>query len=227
MKEKKAIVLLSGGLDSATSTAIALEMGFTPHALTFTYGQKHDIEVEFAKGIVDFFDIKNHTVVNIPSEIFNSALVKGSDKEVPKGRDFDSSEIPDTYVPGRNILFLSYALSLAESISARSIFIGANDVDYSGYPDCRPDFFNAYEVMANLGTKAGVSGDKFIFEVPLLHMNKAEIIKKGVSLGVDYSLTHSCYDPVEKDYSCGVCDSCIIRKKGFLDAGIPDPTRYK
>lgn len=226
MKEKKAIVLLSGGLDSATAMAIAIDRGFIPHALSFSYGQKHDIELDFAKGLVEFFNVKNHTIVNIPTEIFNSALVKDSNRAVPKNRNIDVDEIPDTYVPGRNILFLSYALSLAESISAKSIFIGANDVDYSGYPDCRPDFFDAYEKMANLGTKAGVTGDKFKIELPILHMNKAEIIKKGISLGVDYSLTHSCYDPVDNRYSCGICDSCIIRKKGFLDAGVDDPTNY-
>ena len=224
-QDKTAVVLLSGGLDSATTVAIAKDDGYNVIALTFNYGQRHSVEVEHAKGLAKIFGISKHIVVNIPSEIFTSSLVVGSDEVVPKGGT-DESEIPNTYVPGRNILFLSYALSLAESQGATAIYLGANAVDYSGYPDCRPDFFQAYEKMALEGTKVGVEGNPIAIKVPLLHLKKSDIIIKGTELGVDYSKTHSCYDPSEDGASCGECDSCLIRKAGFKEAGVPDPTRY-
>lgn len=224
--KKKAVILLSGGIDSATAAAIAISRGFEPSALTFSYGQKHAVEVLRAKRLAEFFGIADHAVITIPAEIFRSALTTGS-MEIPKNRDTATGEIPDTYVPARNILFLSYALALAESIGARHIFIGATAVDYSGYPDCRPEFFQAFREMADRGTRAGVSGSGFIIETPLIDMTKAEIIRTGSRLGVDYSLTHSCYDPDPDGSACGSCDSCIIRKKGFREAGIPDPTSYR
>ena len=225
---KKAIILLSGGLDSATVAAIARNDGFSLTALTFSYGQRHEIEAQFAERLVSFFEMENHLKIDLPSEIFRSALVKSSGMEVPDGRERNAeNDIPLTYVPARNILFLSYALALGESSGAYDIFIGANAVDYSGYPDCRPEFFEIFTEMANVGTKVGVNGDKFYIHTPLLHMKKADIIKKGVALGLDYSLTHSCYNPDEDGSSCGKCDSCLIRKKGFQDAGVPDPTKYR
>jgi 7-cyano-7-deazaguanine synthase len=226
MELKKAVILLSGGIDSATTAAIALDRGFDLHALIFNYGQKHSIELESAASLVRFFGIKHYTIISIPAGIFRSALTD-IDRAVPKNRKSGGDEIPDTYVPARNILFLSYALAYAESIGAFHIFIGATAVDYSGYPDCRPEFFKAFQFMANTGTKAGVSGGGFIIETPLIDLTKALIIKKGASLGVDYSLTSSCYDPDADGLACGACDSCLIRKKGFRDAGIPDPTKYQ
>jgi 7-cyano-7-deazaguanine synthase len=223
---QKAVILLSGGIDSATTAAIALSRGFELHALIFSYGQRHRIEIESAKKLVALFSIRSHTIIELPSGIFRSALTN-SGSEVPKNREPGDTRIPDTYVPARNIIFLSYALAFAESIGARHIFIGANAVDYSGYPDCRPEFFHAFQEMADRGTEAGVSGRGFIIETPLIDMTKAEIIQKGTSLGVDYSLTHSCYDPGPDGSACGACDSCLIRKKGFLGAGVPDPTRYR
>ncbi len=224
---KKGIILLSGGLDSATTAAIAINMGFELSALTFFYGQKHEIEVQFAERLVDFFKIKNHVKVEIPTAIFRSALTGSLGMDVPKNREIKDQEIPDTYVPARNIIFLSYALAYAESIGAFDIFIGANSVDYSGYPDCRADFFDAFGVMANKGTKAGIEGQGFNIHTPIINMTKSEIIKEGTRLGVDYSLTHSCYDPSIEGFSCGSCDSCVLRRKGFINADIPDPTIYR
>ncbi len=227
MNKKKAVLLLSGGLDSATTAAIALGRGFELYALTFYYGQKHNIEIESAKKLANFFNIKDHIIIELPVKIFHSALVKNSGIEVPKNRDPETdTEIPPTYVPARNILFLSYALSYAESIGARDIFIGATAVDYSGYPDCRPEFFECYNKMANMGTRAGLSGDCFNIEAPLLKMKKSEIIAKGKDLDIDYSLTHSCYDPYVDGTPCGECDSCKIRRTGFQEAGIDDPVKY-
>ena len=223
---QKAVILLSGGIDSATTAAIALSRGFELHALIFSYGQRHRIEIESAKKLASFFSIGSHAIIELPSGIFRSALTN-SGSEIPKNRTSGDIQIPDTYVPARNIIFLSYALAFAESIGARHIFIGANAIDYSGYPDCRPEFFRAFQEMADRGTKAGVSGRGFIIETPIIDMSKAEIIQKGISLGVDYSLTHSCYDPGPDGLACGACDSCMIRKKGFIGAGVPDPTRYR
>ncbi len=226
MHDKKAIVLLSGGIDSATTAAIASESGFTLTALTFSYGQKHAVEVIAAGRFARSLRIPPPLVIEIPTGIFHSALTD-AERSVPKNRDTRASGIPDTYVPARNILFLSYALAFAESAGARHIFIGATAVDYSGYPDCRPEFFQAFQEMANRGTRSGVAGDPFTIVTPVIGMSKADIIKKGASLGVDFSLTHSCYDPGPDGLACGSCDSCQIRKKGFLEAGISDPTRYR
>jgi 7-cyano-7-deazaguanine synthase len=225
MNLKKAVILLSGGLDSATTAAIAVNKGFSLSGLTFSYNQRHDVEIEYAKKMADFFKFKKHHLINIPSGIFNSALISKSEIEVPKIRGAEG-EIPSTYVPARNIIFLSYCLAYAESIEAETIFIGANAVDYSGYPDCRPDFFKAFQNMANIGTKTGVEGRGIKIETPLIDLKKSQIIKMGFDLGVDYSMTISCYDPDKDGRSCGKCDSCHIRKLGFKEAGIADPTPY-
>lgn len=224
IKEKKAVVLLSGGLDSTTALAIAVSKGFEPYTITFRYGQRHRQEIEAAEKVSRAYKAKRHIVVDINlRQIGGSALT--ADIEVPKGRDAGriSDEIPVTYVPARNTIFLSIALGWAEAIGAHDIFIGVNALDYSGYPDCRPDFIEAFERMANLGTKAGVEGKAFKIHTPLIKLTKAEIIKEGLTLGVDYSLTHSCYDPTPEGFPCGECDSCILRKKGFQEAGLKDP----
>jgi len=223
---KKAIVLLSGGLDSATTALIASSKGFSIYALTFSYGQKHSVEISFSKKIAECLKVKEHKIIDIDTSIFKSAL---TDKNISVPKDnYSSNEtlIPATYVPARNILFLSYALAYAESMDIFDIFIGANAVDYSGYPDCRPEFFQAYQSLANLGTKAGVEGKTFNINTPIIDLKKSEIIKIGADLEFDYSLTHSCYSPSEDGLSCGHCDSCLIRKQGFKDAGILDPTKY-
>jgi 7-cyano-7-deazaguanine synthase len=225
---RKAVVLLSGGLDSATISALAASLGFDLYALSFSYGQRHSVELEAAKNIATSYMFKDHLVIELNPSVFVSSSLSGvSGKAVPKDRDVDhASDIPSTYVPARNILFLSYALSYSETIDATDIFIGVNALDYSGYPDCRPEFIAAYQTMANLGTKSGSQGHPFVIHAPLQNMKKSEIILKGVSLGVDYSITHSCYDPAFDGAACGRCDSCLLRKKGFLEAGVPDPTRY-
>ena len=226
MDKKKAVVLLSGGIDSATTAALAISRGFELSALVFRYGQRHGVEVRSAEKLVRFFGISDHAVIDIPAGLFRSALTDRS-IAVPKNRDSAETDIPATYVPARNILFLTYGLAYAESIGARSIFIGATAVDYSGYPDCRPEFFAAYQEMANRGTKAGIEGDPFIIETPLITMSKSEIIRTGARLGVDFALTHSCYDPDRSGRACGACDSCRIRKRGFAEAGVADPTIYR
>ncbi len=222
----KAIVLLSGGLDSTTVLAIAQSQKYSCSCLSFRYGQKQDIELEKAKSICKAMGVKQHLILNLDLQsIGGSAL---TDKiPVPKDRDFPDIEkdIPVTYVPGRNIIFLSHALAWAEVIKASNIFLGINAVDYSGYPDCRPDFLRSFEQMANLGTKAGSQGKTFKFHAPLIHLSKKEIIKKGLSLGVDYSMTHTCYDPLH-GISCGRCDACRLRIKGFQDAGLKDTIDY-
>jgi 7-cyano-7-deazaguanine synthase len=222
---KKAVVLLSGGLDSTTTMAIALKEGYDVYCLSFFYGQRHDLEVEAASEIAKIMGAKEHLVIHLNmSQIGGSALT--GDIAVPKGRTETemTQEIPVTYVPARNTVFLSYALAWAEVIGACDIFIGVNAVDYSGYPDCRPEFIEAFERMANLATRAGVEGTLSIkIRTPLIHMTKAQIIKKGLALGIDYSLTHSCYDPSSEGKACGQCDSCLLRKKGFDEAGFPDP----
>lgn len=226
--KKKAVVLSSGGLDSTTVIAMAKDQGFEIYSLSFSYGQRHSFELEAAKRIADIFAVKKHLVIDINmSEIGGSALT--DDIEVPKDRNSSqmTNEIPVTYVPARNTIFLSLALAWAEVLEASDIFIGVNAVDYSGYPDCRPEFIKAYETMANLATKAGVEGTNRIhIQTPLANMSKAEIIKTGIRLGVDYGLTHSCYDPLSKGRACAVCDSCLLRKKGFAEANIDDPTHY-
>ena len=225
---KKAVISFSGGLDSSTILHIAKSMGFDLHAVTFDYGQRNRKELEFAEIFAKRLRIKNHKIIKIDSDTFSgSALTDGTD--VPKDRNTDilGGDIPVTYVPARNTVFLSHALALAEAIDARDIFIGVNALDFSGYPDCRPEFIEAFEKVANLGTKASQKGESpYKIHTPLIHMTKAEIIIKGVNLGIDYSKTLSCYDPDEFARACGHCDACILRKKGFDEAGILDPTAY-
>jgi 7-cyano-7-deazaguanine synthase len=225
---KRAVVLLSGGLDSATTLAIAKEEGYDPYALSFRYGQRHQIEVQSAQAVAKSFRIREHRVVEIDLRAFGgSALTDAID--VPKNRAQNeiASRIPVTYVPARNTIFLSYALAWAEVIQARDIFIGVNSLDYSGYPDCRPEFIVQFEKLAQLATKAGVEGTRYRVQAPLIAMAKAQIIRKGAELGVQFSLTTSCYDPAADGSACGQCDSCLLRAKGFREAGIPDPTRYR
>ena len=228
MIEKQAVILLSGGVDSATAAAIAKRQGFALHALSFRYGQRHDRELEAAKKIAAFLEAKAHLVLDFDLRaIGGSALTDRI--EVPKGRSPAeiTQGIPVTYVPARNTIFLSFGLALAERIGAADIFFGANQLDYSGYPDCREEYIQAFEQMANLATKAGVENkSKLRIHTPLIHMSKAEIIKKGLELGLDYSLTWSCYDPQLDDRACGLCDSCQLRLKGFEEAGLQDPIRY-
>jgi 7-cyano-7-deazaguanine synthase len=225
----KAVVLLSGGIDSATILAIAKDRGFDVYALSFRYGQRHIVELEAAKRVALCNKVAEHLIIDIDlRRIGGSALT--ADIAVPKSRNVEQmgEHIPVTYVPARNTIFLSYALAWAEVIGADDIFIGVNALDYSGYPDCRPEYIAAYEQMANLATKAGVeSGEKLKINAPLIQMSKSQIIRKGIELGVDYSLTHSCYDPLPSGKACGECDSCLLRLKGFRDAGVKDPVRYK
>ena len=228
MSNKKAVVLLSGGVDSSTAAAVAKKEGFQLYALSFRYGQRHEREIEAAKKVADFFGIKEQLILD-----FNLRAIGGSaltDKiDVPKGRDAKeiSGAIPVTYVPARNTIFLSFALALCEKIGAEDIFFGANQLDYSGYPDCREEYIRAFEEMANLATKAGVEGrSKFKIRTPLIQLTKGEIIKKGLELGLDYSLTWSCYDPMPEGLACGLCDSCQLRLKGFKEAGFKDPIPY-
>jgi 7-cyano-7-deazaguanine synthase len=226
---KKAVVLLSGGLDSATCLAIARDEGFEAHAMSFRYGQRHAVELEAAAKIAAALKAASHTVVDIDLRAFGGSALT-SDIAVPKDRDLEKEdkEIPVTYVPARNTIFLSFALAKAEVLGATDIFIGVNALDYSGYPDCRPDYIEAYETMANLATRAGVTGEaRLKIHTPLIDLTKAEIIKRGAALGVDYGLTISCYDPDETGAACGHCDSCQLRAKGFREAGIADPTRYQ
>ncbi|MDY6844577.1 MAG: 7-cyano-7-deazaguanine synthase QueC [Thermodesulfobacteriota bacterium] len=225
---KKAIVLLSGGIDSTTCLAIAKDSNFRVYPLTIDYGQRHRIELERAAIISRYFRIDSHLVITIDlRKIGNSALTDII--EVPKDRSIEeiSAHIPATYVPARNTIFLSVALAYAEVIGAYDIFIGVNSLDYSGYPDCRPEFIEAFEKMANVATKAWVTGTKKLkIRAPLLHMKKSEIIRTGYTLGVDFSLTHSCYEPTREGIACGRCDSCILRLKGFQEAEIDDPITY-
>jgi 7-cyano-7-deazaguanine synthase len=220
------VVLLSGGLDSATCLAIARAQGFEPVCLSIAYGQRHAIEVERAKQIAQAAGAPLRIVSLDLRAIGGSALT--DEIAVPKAQSSaeTASGIPITYVPARNTIFLSLALGLAEVVGARDIFIGVNAIDYSGYPDCRPEFIRAFESLARLATRAGVEGAQFSIHAPLSGMNKAQIIREGVRLGVDYALTHSCYDPAPDGRACGQCDSCRFRRRGFAEAGVPDPTRY-
>ncbi len=225
---KKAVVLLSGGLDSTTVLALARDEGYDTYAMSFRYGQRHTVELQFAEKAAKALGVKQHVIVDIDLRIFGGSALT-ADIEVPKDRaDAEMGDsIPITYVPARNTIFLSYALAYAEVLVADTIFIGANAIDYSGYPDCRPEYIDAYQRMANLATQAGVEGKtKLKIRAPLINKTKAEIIRIGTALGVDYSLTLSCYDPDAEGNACGGCDSCLLRKKGFREAGIPDPTRY-
>jgi len=223
---KRAVVLLSGGLDSATTLAICAREGFEAHALSFEYGQRHKIEVLAAKRVAASFGVREHRIAQIDLRVFGGSALT-DEIAVPKGRDEkNTNDIPITYVPARNTIFLSYALAWCEVIGAADIFMGANAVDYSGYPDCRPEFISAFEALANVSTKAAVEGARFRIHAPLLAMSKAQIIETGAKLGVDFSLTHSCYDPTPDSLACGQCDSCRIRLEGFRQAGRKDPIPY-
>jgi 7-cyano-7-deazaguanine synthase len=223
----KAVVLLSGGLDSATVLAIARRDGFVPHTLSFDYGQRHHIELRAARQLAAAFGAE-HSVMSFDLRQFGGSALTG-DIDVPKDRPESqmSNGIPITYVPARNTIFLSFALGLAEVIGSTDIFVGVNALDYSGYPDCRPEFIAAFQKLASVATKAGIEGKEVTIHAPLIHMTKAQIIAAGSALGVDYSLTSSCYDPSPEGLACGRCDSCRLRRKGFSEAGIPDPTRYQ
>ncbi len=226
---RKAIVLLSGGVDSTTTLAIAVKEGFKVYTLSFDYGQRHRIELDRARIISQKLSAKEHEEIKIDlRKIGGSALTDSID--VPSNRSDSeiAAGIPVTYVPARNTIFLSFCLAYAEVKKAEALFIGVNAIDYSGYPDCRPEYIEAFETMANLATKAGVEGtSKFKIHTPLIELTKAEIIKKGIELGVDYFLTHSCYDPDSKGLACGACDSCLLRLRGFKEAGVDDPIMYK
>ncbi len=227
-KNKKAIVLLSGGIDSATCCAIAKNEGYAVYALSFSYGQRHIHELNAAKKVADHFCVTEHKTISIDLRTLGGSSLT-SDAAVPKNRISDDNleqKIPNTYVPARNTIFLSYAIAWAEVLECTDIFIGVNAIDYSGYPDCRPEYIHAFENVANLATKAGIEGNKISIHTPLINLTKSNIILNGISLGVDYSLTHSCYDPSTEGLSCGSCDSCLIRKKGFADARVSDPTVY-
>ncbi len=224
---KRAVVLLSGGLDSTTCLALARRDGFEPVCLSIAYGQRHSVELERAKTVAKAMGVTDHRIVTVDLRaIGGSALTDAI--EVPKHDDVSQvkAEIPVTYVPARNTIFLGLALGLAEVVGATDLYIGVNAVDYSGYPDCRPEFIRAFEGLATLATKAGVEGKRLTVHAPLSGMTKADIIRAGLEAGVDYSLTHSCYDPAADGGACGRCDSCLLRKKGFSDAGVTDPTRY-
>lgn len=229
---RTAVVLLSGGLDSATVLAIAADQGFEVAAISFNYGQRHSIELTAARQLCEKYKVARHVVAEIDLRVFGGSALT-ADIDVPKNRaDSEmTAEIPVTYVPARNTIFLSYALALAETAGATDVFMGVNALDYSGYPDCRPEYIAAYETLMNLATKTGVEGQRpFSLHAPLIDMTKAEIIKEGMSLGVDYGLTMSCYDPVSDDSAigihCGACDACLLRQKGFREARVTDPTRY-
>ena len=221
---KKAVVLLSGGLDSATVLAVAREQGYSCHALSFDYGQRHSAELEAARRVASSLGVAEHKVLGLRLDEIGGSALTDEAIEVP---ETPQEGIPVTYVPARNTVFLSLALGWAEVLGARDIFIGVNAVDYSGYPDCRPEFIEAFEKLANLATKAGVEGDRFRIHAPLVHRTKAEIIRIGTELGVDYSLTVSCYQADEQGRACGRCDSCRLRAEGFAAAGISDPTLYR
>ena len=225
---KKAVILLSGGLDSATTLAIAQNDGFTPYGLTFSYGQRHQFEIGASQKIAETCNLADHIITEIDLRAFGGSALT-DDIDVPKDRSESimSESIPVTYVPARNTIFLSFALAWAEVLQSNDIFLGVNSMDYSGYPDCRPEYIQSFQSMANLATKAGVEGAQSItIHTPLISMTKEEIIRKGLELGVDYSLTHSCYDPDKAGNACGRCDSCSIRLKGFQEAGTVDPINY-
>ena len=224
MSIMKCVVLLSGGLDSATALAVARSRGFAAYALSFNYGQRHLIELRAARRVASAIGVAKHLILDVDLRPIGASALT-ADLDVPRGRSMSciSDGIPITYVPARNTVFLSLALGWAETLNAHDIFIGVNALDYSGYPDCRPEFIDAFERMANLGTRAGVEGRPFRIQTPLVRLTKGEIIRLGLSLGVDYSLTHSCYDPSVDGKPCGECDSCQLRQKGFQEAGMADP----
>lgn len=224
---KRAVVLLSGGVDSTTTLAIAMAEGYEAYALSFDYGQRHQIEIKAARRVANSLGVKEHRIAKIDMRIFGGSALT-DDLDVPKKRSKTeiAHGIPVTYVPARNTIFLAYALAWAEVIPTGHIFLGVNAIDYSGYPDCRPEFIEAFETLANLGTKTGVEDARFRVHAPLVKFSKAEIIRKASQLNVDLSLTHSCYDPSPEGLACGECDSCLLRLKGFRAAGIEDPIRY-
>ena len=229
MPDKKAVILLSGGLDSATTLAVARSRGFRLYALTCLYGQRHKLEVEAAKKVADSIGVAEHRIMNIDLAGFGGSALTDSAIQIPTdGAELDNPDnIPPTYVPARNTVFLSCALAWAEVLGAFDIFIGVNAADYSGYPDCRPEFIAAFEKTANLATAAAIQGKgKYLIHTPVIDMTKAEIIRTGTKLDIDYSLTHSCYDPDDHGRSCGRCDSCRLRLKGFAEAGLKDPIEY-
>lgn len=226
---KKAVVLLSGGLDSTTVLAIAKEKGFVPYALSFRYGQRHETELAAATRVAVALGAAEHVIADVNLNVFGGSALTAP-IEVPKQRtDAEMAQgIPVTYVPARNTVFLSIALAWAEVLDADDIFVGVNALDYSGYPDCRPEYIHAFEQMANLATKAAVEGrQRLQIHAPLIELTKAQIIQRGLTLGVDYGITHSCYDPDQDGRACGTCDSCLLRIKGFREAGVPDPIRYQ
>ena len=218
----RAVVLLSGGLDSATAAAIGRSEGFNLYALTVAYGQRHGCEIESARAVARALGVVRHVELQVDLSTFGGSALTDA-IEVPKDRDLEASGIPPTYVPARNTVFLALALAWAEALGAQDIYIGVNALDYSGYPDCRPEFVEAFERLAGLATKAGVEGARLRIHAPLISMTKAEIIRRGLALGVDYGLTHSCYDPDASGRPCGHCDSCLLRAKGFAEAGVRDP----
>lgn len=225
---RPAIVLLSGGLDSSTVLAIARAEGFTPSALTFRYGQRHSVEIDAARRVAAAQGVADHRIADIDLRLFGGSALT-ADIAVPKGRDqaeMDHDGIPVTYVPARNTIMLSFALAFAEVVGAADIFLGVNAVDYSGYPDCRPDYIHAFEAMANLATKAAVEGRRMRLHTPLIDLTKADIIRRGLALEVDYAITSTCYDPAPDGRACGQCDSCRLRLKGFAEAGLSDPAPY-
>jgi len=225
---RKAVVLSSGGIDSTTAMAIAKHEGFKIYSLSFFYGQRHAFELEAAQKVANAIGVTEHLVLNIDlAPIGGSSLTGNIDVPKDRGEQEMTREIPVTYVPARNTIFLSFALAWAEVLKSSDIFIGVTAIDYSGYPDCRPEYIEAFERMANLATKAGVEGiTKIRIRTPLIRLTKAQIIQKGIELGVDYALTHSCYDPSPQGLACGKCDSCFLRRKGFKEAGVSDPTGY-
>ena len=225
---QKAIVLLSGGLDSTTTTAIAQNQGYAIHALTFRYGQRHELEISAAKRVASYFNVVEHVIAEIDLRTFGGSALT-NDISVPKDRSVEEmgNAIPITYVPARNTIFLSFALAWAEVLETNNIFIGVNALDYSGYPDCRPEYIEAFQHMANLATKAGVEGkQRILIHTPLINLSKAQIIQTGLELGIDYSMTVTCYDPSTSGLACGRCDACLLRLKGFLENGISDPAEY-
>ena len=225
---KKAVILFSGGLDSSTVLAYAKNKNFDCYPISFNYGQRHSIELSAAKRVAEFLNIKTHKIITLAADMFGSSALTDESVDVPEYSENTDSEIPVTYVPARNTIFLSIALGYAESIGAHDIFLGVSDIDYSGYPDCRPEFIHAFEVLANLATKDGVEGKKTTIHTPLIHLSKAETVILGIENGVDYALTISCYSADHQSgAACGKCDSCTYRKRGFEKAGIKDPTIYQ
>ncbi len=224
---KHAVVLLSGGIDSSTTLAIAIAQGYEVYSLSFDYGQRHNLELEAARRVAKSLGVKVHQILKIDMHLFGGSALT-ADVDVPKGRSEKEigAGIPDTYAPARNTIFLAHALAWAEVIGAAHIFLGVNAIDYSGYPDCRPEFIALFETLANIGTKAGIEGRRFRIHAPLIKLSKADIIRKAREFDVDLALTHSCYDPTPDGLACGLCDSCQLRLKGFREAGLADPIQY-